>query len=70
MPARDFSLQALDSHLDRMADAATNSGLTLSQLSDANARLAATTSMQYQNIKKLLTDIKLSSSFPNLGSWW
>ena len=48
-----------------MADAATNSGLTLSQLTDANARLSATTSTHYQTIKKLLTDIKLSSSSPN-----
>ena len=48
-----------------MADAATNNGLMLSQLTDANAQLDATTSMQYQNIKKLLTDIKLSSSPPN-----
>ena len=47
-----------------MADAATNSGLTLSQLMDANARLASATSTQYQTIKKLLTDIKFSSS-PN-----
>ena len=61
----DFALQYLDGHLDRMSDAATNSGLTLSQLTDANARLAATNSTQYQNIKKLLTDIKLSSSSPN-----
>ena len=43
-PAGDLSLQDLDGHLDRMADAATNSGLTLSQLTDAEARLAATTS--------------------------
>ena len=56
---------SLDVHLDRMADAATNSILTLSQLTDANARLAATTSTQYQHIKKLLMDIKLSSSSPN-----
>ena len=47
-----------------MADAATNSGLTLSQLTDANAGLAAATSTQYQTIKKLLTNIKFSSS-PN-----
>ena len=64
-PAGDFALQALNGHLDRMADAATNSGITLSQLTDTNARLAATTSTQYQNIKKLLTDIKLSSTSPN-----
>ena len=48
-----------------MDDAATNSGLTLSQLTNANVWLAATTSKQYQNIKKLLMDIKLSSSSPN-----
>ena len=48
-----------------MANAATNSGLTLSQLTDVNARLSATTSTQYQNIKKLLKDIKISSSSPN-----
>ena len=64
-PAGDFALQALDGHLDRMADNATNSGLTLSQLTDANARLATTTSTKYQTIKKLLTDIILSSSSPN-----
>ena len=48
-----------------MADAATNSNLTLFQLTNANARLAATTSKQYEAIKKLLTEIKLSSSSPN-----
>ena len=64
-PAGDFALQALNGHLDQMADAATNSGLTLFQLTDANVRLAATTSTQYQNIRKVLTDIKLSSSCPN-----
>ena len=64
-PAGDFALQALDGHLDRMADTATNNGLTLSQLTDANACLAATTSTQYQNIKNLLTDINISSSSPN-----
>ena len=31
-PASDFALQALNGHLDRMADVATNSGLTLFQL--------------------------------------
>ena len=63
-PASDLALQALDGHLNQMADAATNSGLTLSQLTDANARLASATSTQYQAIKKLLTDITFSSS-PN-----
>ena len=63
-PASDLALQALDGHLDQMAAADNNIGLTMSQLTDANARLSAATSMQYQTIKKLLTDIKLSSS-PN-----
>ena len=63
-PTGDFSLQDLDSHLDRMANAATNSGLTLFQMTDTNALLKATTSRQYVGIKKLLTDIKLSSSSP------
>ena len=62
--AINIGLQALNGHIDRMADAATNSGLTLSQLTDANARLASVTSIQYQTIKNLLTDIKCSSS-PN-----
>ena len=49
-----------------MADAATNSGTTLSQLTDANARLASATSSQYQKIKKILTDNKNSNfSSPN-----
>ena len=48
-----------------MANAATNSGLALFQLTNANARLTATTSKQYEAIKKLLTKIKLSSSSPN-----
>ena len=64
LPASDLALQALDGHLDRMADAATNSGLTLSKIIDANARLASATSTQYQAINNLLTDIKFSSS-PN-----
>ena len=55
-PASDLALQSLDGHLNRMADAATNSGLTLSQLTDANTRLASATSTQYQAIKKLLTN--------------
>ena len=54
----NLALQDLDVHLNRMDDAATNSGTTLSQLTDANARLASATSLQYQTIKKLLTDIK------------
>ena len=52
--ANNLALQALDGHLDRMADAATNSGTTLSQLTEANARLASTTSLQYQTIKQPL----------------
>ena len=49
-----------------MADATTNSSTTLSQITEANARLASTTSSQYQTIKKLLTDIKNSNpSSPN-----
>ena len=48
-----------------MADAATNSGPTLFHLTDANTCLTATTSKQYESIKKLLTDIKISSSSPN-----
>ena len=52
-----------------MSDAATNSGLTLLQLTDANARLATATSMQYQTIKKLLTEIKLSFSYLNPRSF-
>ena len=44
--ANNLVLQALDRHLDRMADAATNSGTTLSQLTEANARLASATSSQ------------------------
>ena len=64
-PTRDLALQALDGHLDRMSNAATNSGLTLSQLTDANARLAAANSTQYQTTKKLITGIKFSSSSPN-----
>ena len=64
--ASNLLLQALDGHLDRMANAATNSGTTLSQITDANARLASATSSKYQRIKKTLTDIKNSNSFsPN-----
>ena len=67
--ASNLALQALDGHLNRMADAATNNWTTLSQLSDANGRLASATSSQYQTILKLLTDIKNSnSSSPNPGS--
>ena len=45
-PANDLALQDLDGHLDWMADATTNNGLTLSQLTDAKTRLVAATSMQ------------------------
>ena len=48
--ASDVALQALEGHLNRMANATTNSGTTLSQLTDANARLASATSSQYQKI--------------------
>ena len=51
-----------------MADAATNSGLTLFQLTNANSHLTATTLKQYEAIKKLFTDIKISSSSPNTRS--
>ena len=67
-PTGDFALQDLDSHLDRMANAATNSGLTLFQMSDGNARLTSTTSKQYKAMKKFLTKMKLSSSSPNTRS--
>ena len=49
-----------------MADATTNSGTALAQLAEANSRLASATSSQYQNIKKLLNEIKSSTpSSPN-----
>ena len=63
----DFALQALDGNHNRMADAATNSGLMIFQLTNANARLTATTRKQYYSIKKLLTNIKLSSSSTNIS---
>ena len=64
--ASNLALQALDGHLDRMADAATNSRTTLLQLTESNARLASATSSQYQTIKKILTDNKNSNfSSPN-----
>ena len=44
-----------------MADAATNSGLTLHQLTNDNARLASATTKQYDAITKLLADLKLRS---------
>ena len=51
-----------------MANAATNSSLTLFQITNANTCLTATTSKQYKAIKKLLTKIKLSSSSPKSRS--
>ena len=48
--ANDLALQALDSHLDRMADVTTNSRTTLSQLTDASACIASATSSQNQTI--------------------
>ena len=48
-----------------MADATTNSGTALTQIAEANSRLASATSSQYQNIKKLLNEIKSSASRPS-----
>ena len=58
-PAGEFALQVVDSHLDRMDDVATNSGLTLHQITDANTRLASATTKQYDAKTKLLADLKL-----------
>ena len=58
-PAGEFTLQALDGHLDRMADATTNCGLTLHQLTNANVRLTSATTKQYDAITRLLGDLKL-----------
>ena len=58
-------MQALDGHLDRMADATTNIGTALAHLAESNSCLASATSSQYQNIKKLLNDIKISASRPS-----
>ena len=57
--AGEFSLQALDGHLDWMADAAANSSVTLYQPTDANARLTSAITKQYNTIKRLLGDLKL-----------
>ena len=66
-PAREFALQALGGHLDRMANAAMNSVLTLHQLTNANTRLASTTTKQYDAITRLLSKIKLWSASPGTG---
>ena len=60
--AGEFALQALNGHHDWMADAATNSGLTLHHLTNANACLASATTNQYNAITKLLLEIKLRSA--------
>ena len=46
-----------------MADATTNSGTALAQISEANSRFASATSSQYQNINTLLNDIKNSTPY-------
>ena len=66
-PAGEFALQALHGHLDRMANAATNIGLTLHQITNTNARLASATTNQYDAITKLLSEIKLRSASPGTG---
>ena len=53
-PDGEFSLQPINGHLDRMADAVTNSSVTLNQLTDANARLTSATTKQYDTITRLL----------------
>ena len=58
-------MQALDGHLDRMVDATPNSGTAFAQLEEANASLASATSSQYQNIKKLLNEIKSTAARPS-----
>ena len=42
-----------------MADATTNSGATLHQLTDTNARLTSATTKKYDTITRLLGDLKL-----------
>ena len=66
-PAGEFALQALDIHLDQMSDAATNSGVTLHQLTNASARLTSATTKQYNTITRLLGDLKLRSASPITG---
>ena len=58
-PAREFALQALKVHLNRMADAVTNSGVTLHHLTDANARLTSAATNKYDTITRLPGDLKL-----------
>ena len=48
-----------------MADATTNSGATLHQLTDANARLTSATTKKYDTITRLLGDLKLRSASPS-----
>ena len=50
-----------------MADAATNSGFNLHQITDANARLTSATTKQYDAITRLLGDLKLQSASPSTG---
>ena len=50
-----------------MSNAATNSGHTLHQLTNANARLASATTNQYNIITKLLSEIKLRSASQGTG---
>ena len=50
-----------------MSDAATNSGLTLHQITKSNARLASATTKQYNTITKLLSEIKLRYASPGTG---
>ena len=50
-----------------MADTATNSGLTLHQITNVNRCLASTTTKQYSTITKLLLDIKLQSASLGTG---
>ena len=47
-----------------MDDATTNSGATLHQITDANARLISTTTKQYDIITRLIRDLKLQSASP------
>ena len=67
-PAGEFALQALDGHLNWMADAAMNSDLTLQQLTNANAHITSNTTKKYDAIKKVLSELKLVSASPGTGS--
>ena len=51
-----------------MADAAANSGVTLPQLTDANACLTSATTKQYNTITRLLGDLRLRSTSPSTGN--